>query len=1002
MRRNFLFALMLFSLVFFFDLSLYSFGAFNIVNGSNRADLKWSEINTDNVKIVYHQGLRETALRAAAVADSTYHTLSKAFDIKPSKQVLIYISDQDDIMNGATVMDYYIFIWVDSNDFVKYFTGNQKWLEKVIPHEMTHWFVFHSLKDWLSSFFPITMTTFPTNLHEGYAMYFSGETWGLNRGDKFLRTYTFSDFDTELDYYWLGNFMYANGFSFVKYLAEFYEEVKLIDLLKYRDDYKLYDFNDAFKEVYKKPFKEIFEEWSRYIKTWYYGEAYLQKLSHADNYSRDLSINAVTEFETNVNISDIVIKTDKIISSVKLSEDQLYQNLIFGTLNVDSLKVDKFHIEHHQTLDNANHFINFDLSPNGTYAVSNRYARHKHGRLAPMLTIYDIENKKKIRIGEGAFPAINDEGIVYYQYKTSSENMILKRHLSGEIEVFLALKHDNQIVDLKLSPDGKYLAATIFDNDRDFLVAILDTQKSSQTMMSELLVKELLQLNSMPHDLLWSDNENLAIMMENENNFKLELYLYHVESEEFKFFDTPPYNIYPRLLVEYEEGLRAISLNEINRNKKVIGKVNLIEKEDFNNQISINQTHYYNRWIHREPTHKIADTIIPYEYLTESKYSALKNIRFRQGLVFPTGKSAFGMAIFSEPLGKHIFMAAGHYKFDHNDPYWIVQYTNNNFKPSINVIALNSDWYAGIINDKLVRNNLSMYSVSATFPIYPRYTSFSNLYYELGMSYYDFKLLGSSKKYSDRFENDDLVIGNVSLNYFYNLPWVNNMYHPVRSFKGEVSFDISDESLGMKRNYQQFKAYTDFSFAPLLNIANKSILQTIGIANRTSYRLAKKDPLLQFLPGVDDSEYIFIAGKPIFSRMYLRGFNEVLWGREMFSTQSDLRLKLVDDIDFSINLGGSLISSTYLGGSLWYDYTRLSSLLNQIHEHEDFREGTTSFGNQKYKEYIALGWEIRSAWQLLGVPTVIKFGQAYKPDRKMKFKDKLELYYILEIPFVLF
>ena len=121
-----------------------------------------------------------------------------------------------------------------------------------------------------------------------------------------------------------------------------------------------------------------------------------------------------------------------------------------------------------------------------------------------------------------------------------------------------------------------------------------------------------------------------------------------------------------------------------------------------------------------------------------------------------------------------------------------------------------------------------------------------------------------------------------------------------------------------------------------------------------------------------------LRGQPVFSRAFLRGFREALWGKEMISSQTDLNFKLLDSLDISFGL----LSPTYLGLSLWYDYTRL----NQI----QFLNGNSENKNRKFE---AMGYEIKSAWEILGIPTLHRFGQAWMPDR-----TRLESYYILEIP----
>jgi hypothetical protein len=150
-------------------------------------------------------------------------------------------------------------------------------------------------------------------------------------------------------------------------------------------------------------------------------------------------------------------------------------------------------------------------------------------------------------------------------------------------------------------------------------------------------------------------------------------------------------------------------------------------------------------------------------------------------------------------------------------------------------------------------------------------------------------------------------------------------------------------------------------------------------------RVTSDDNLLQFLPGVDDSEFIVgLRREPMFSRLYQRGFSELLWGNEMFTSHTDLNFKFSDDINVSINWGGPLISARFVGGSLWADYTKLSQVQFD------------PLGHQKHdREFVAVGYEIKSAIHILGRPTLQRFGQAWNPQTR----EKLDTYYMIGIPF---
>jgi len=972
-----------FFIVIFISNSLYCLGAFNMFNGRNRAELNWYEVETEYSKIIYSDNLDKTALEAAAIADSTFLTLSKSFGVFPqnkkgnTEKVIIYISDQDNISNGACVLNEYIFIWVNQNDYLKMFTGNHKWLRKVISHEMVHWFLAYSIRDWISPFLPMSMISFPTNINEGFAQHFSGEEWGFNRGDRYLRTWTFAT-TNNYNGRWLGGFMYGNGFAFIKYLSEFYGEDKLFELLKYRNKIGLYDFNSAFNDVYKKSLNEMQREWTRYIKTWYYGEAYLKKVISDDVMTKTNSLNDITPLKSSMIINDLVMKTDNIVLDVKLTKNQNYSSLISGKLVIDSLKADKFIVKDINYIEEAPAYNSLDISSQGDYITYSRYTRHKYGRLAPRVYLYDILDDKKYDLNEGNHPVVTNEGEVFYQKLSLDENCVYKTNIieqSIKTDKFISFLPENQIGEMRLNSDDSILAISIFDSDRNFLVSLFDTNTAE--------VIDVLKFENMPQQIIWQDIDKLAVSVENSNTFVLDLYVYNTVDKSIKKYDGPPLNVYPVLITETENNLNTIAMTELERDMKVLGKVSFVEKnveKEFNTP-----NNYYSRWINRTAKYQIPETIKAYESLDIKEYNSFKNIKFRQGFAYPTDTGVLGSVVLSEALGKHLMMSMFYLPYNNKtQAIYYLNYLNNVFKPAINLYSFKSKWVAGISDNEVYYNIITQVGLNFNMPIDFHQIPFLSISYGGGINYNKFELTNDSKEYAYLFDDDEIIIANTNIDLHYNLPWKNDLYHPVKALKTSFSFDYSSENYGMKRDYWQLRLYNDISISPLREVFSSEFFKTIIVQNRTTYREVGDNPLVQFMPGVDDSEFIQVNGQPAFSRLYLRGYEETLWGSRLFSMQSDLKFKIFDSLPISFNIGFPVLSAGYFGISTWVDYTKLFQ-----------PEMLTD--NPKALVYKAVGFEIKSAWNVLDVPTLHKYGYAW--DTK---HNKLGYYYMMEIPFMLF
>lgn len=117
---------------------------FNSANGRNHPELNWRAAETRHFQIMYPGHLEGIENEAAAIAEETYKALSENLEVTFKQKIRIYLSDEDEIANGFAVPieNAYTDIWVNVNDYADSFTGQEKWLRKVIAHELAHIFSF--------------------------------------------------------------------------------------------------------------------------------------------------------------------------------------------------------------------------------------------------------------------------------------------------------------------------------------------------------------------------------------------------------------------------------------------------------------------------------------------------------------------------------------------------------------------------------------------------------------------------------------------------------------------------------------------------------------------------------------------------------------------------------------------------------------------------------------------------------------------------------------------
>ena len=288
-------------LISFFILSCRVLAQFNEYN----PDFNWFTIKGKHVRVHYNEGAERTAKTVAKIADEVWGPITSLYQYEPDV-IDFVIKDIDDYSNGATYFfDNKIEIWASSLDFD--LRGTHNWLRNVISHEFTHMVQIQASMKFSRTFpvlylqfmnyedkrrpdilfgfpnfiasYPIPGINVPAWFAEGTAQYmrkeFNYDSWDTHR-DMILRSYALSD--KMLTWNQMGVFdktglgnesVYNSGFALVKYLSQKYGEDKLREINNKLSTLTNFTIDAAFKDVLGKDGNEIYDEWSKYLKSDY-------------------------------------------------------------------------------------------------------------------------------------------------------------------------------------------------------------------------------------------------------------------------------------------------------------------------------------------------------------------------------------------------------------------------------------------------------------------------------------------------------------------------------------------------------------------------------------------------------------------------------------------------------------------------------------------------------------------------------------------------------------
>ena len=940
-----------------------SFG-FYAFNRRNHPELDWKEIQSENVTIVYHDPLYKTAQEALQVAEASYQSLSQSYDLELDKKVKIFISDQDDITNGFSMAGRHIVIWVDVNDYVNMFTGRESWLRKVIAHEMSHHFVFHSVRSWIDMFFPVSALSFPGDFNEGYAMFLSGEKWGFGRSDASLRKAVYSN---KMSYKYRDGFHYTTGFSMVRYLYEFYGIDKLQKLLKYRNELKIYEFKKAFKKVYGKSLRDFKEEWRKYIYTYYYGTGYELKQIIDSDTSTAMTFRSLqgVPIEGWNHIENLVMNDSMAVILGKKSEKQYFKNIVMASYNPDTLNTDTLEFEEITSIKKLQYAFHLDISSNSRYVTYVRDIRYENGSIRPAIFRFDRQNPKNEKIVQGDLAQVANNGEVFFQTLIKGKNYI-KRANNKEIETLLTFP-ESKIGRLRLSPDNRFLAITRLDKKKKFLFELYDLKGTKLICKNELM--------RLPREVFWTDNDNLMLTIPSEKDSRTIIKKYSRTNKKWTQYLSPPFNVIPVLEEKTDSTHKLLVQAELDRKERQLGKVDLtIDTTDiFKNY---HQDNYYNRWIRAQNPNPITlpDTIP--QIMEQKNYKPALDMSPLISLPLPDEEGFTLMNFWMDPLMKHSLNLVGYFPYNGDDPYYFINYLNNCLKPTFSLSYARYNWIGGIWENKIFYQKVQDASLLASFPVNIN-TPFLKVNIAPGLNYR--KVQQKEKNFEEEpiFENGEAFALRGQFGISYDLPFKNHQYHPIRKLRLSYKSRAASTSLGMDRDFTDHEINIDAGIAPFYDIFGLN-LDNFSITNQTTLEWLNGNYLAQYQPGIDTYENIPITGGVISQRQYLRGVEKTLVGDQLLITKSELWAKVSDDFNMSFILGFPILDLKYTGVGVWFDYGKL------------WFNGQ----NRSPRTFKTMGYEIKGVLNILQLPTIQRFGKAFDLDGNSK-----GYYYQIDIPF---
>ncbi|WP_420455556.1 hypothetical protein [Rubrivirga sp.] len=464
---------------------------FGLFNGRNHPELDWQVATTEHFEIIYPSRLAGIEAEAAAVAEATFDALTVTFSPDSTalafpEPIRIYLSDEDEIANGIAYNvgpSGFTTIWVHVNETAEIWTGDVKWLRKVIAHEVAHLVHYRAIRSnlgLLDIFFGDPLPSFWT---EGLAQY-ATERWDAQRGDRWLRTATFED---RLSYAdgtspQNGRLRYAVGNSQVRYLAQSRGDSTLAKILAHRTPVllglgRIHDFGTAFRAVTGESYATFNEEWRKHVNVYYNTQAgQMERLDSLD--ARPFGLPGQVVY-------DVAFSPDtaRVAAVVLPSLNRPVRRLItIKNPGADSTSGDL------RILAEGSITGPISWSPDGEHLA---FARTRRGAFGSLVNdLYLVRSAggglRRLTTDRRAIsPTFAPDGrrLAFVGADGSTANLFELDLETGAERPLTAFTGDVQIPTARWSPDGARIAFSLFDADGTRHLATLDTATGTVTRL---------------------------------------------------------------------------------------------------------------------------------------------------------------------------------------------------------------------------------------------------------------------------------------------------------------------------------------------------------------------------------------------------------------------------------------------------------------------------------------------------------------------------------------
>ncbi len=745
---------------------------------------------------MYPERISGIEAKAAAIAEKTYNALFKNLEVTFDQKIRIYLSDEDEVNNGFAVpfSRPYTNIWVNLNDYSEIWTGQEKWLRKVIAHELAHIFHFEAVKSPLGLLQYTFANPLPSFWTEGLAQY-ETEEWDSQRGDRWLRK---AIFDDDLSYssgqsLEDGRLRYALGNSQLRYFTEQYGDTSLANLLQHRKKLfgliEYHDFGSAFDETVEGGYSSFFDKWRKHVNVYYNTVA--SQMERTDSlYADEFSFPGQFYFDAAVSPDDSLLAVLS-LTSMSRPVRRLY------ITSTDSAR--------NNTLI-AEGAINSDVNwLDNNRLVYSRKVRGKHSSLINDLFLYDVEKEEEIQLTvnrKAKFPVAgsSQHQMGYIVNENGTGNLFVMNPEDRKEERITNYSGDIQLLwPLWIEHEKAWLVHK-FEENGDRHLVLINPKTGSERSIDQGQVdnrKAILSPDGSKISYIsLRDEVPNVFIYDFESGVESRFTNLFTGGEIFGWVSDFDSTGEEHLLIGASESRKQDKLYFVSAAREVY-------------QPELNLPETYASWRHQSPANDIPSTIDSNSELISDRYSynAFQNLTHVISFGFPyySNKNDWGLfatSNWTEPLAKHTISGGGWLSVPDpmNKSYGALSYINNQLYPTLTFsvyrIPENGQYYG----EEFLFEEYTGGDITINWPLDIFSSSYQSSSWSVKLRHYSTDPMGENRFTSnpnlEAPQNATVTDLKLSWQIKKQRPWKHNSYHPLDGTGVRLSVKASEKILG--------------------------------------------------------------------------------------------------------------------------------------------------------------------------------------------------------------